>query len=159
MKAAFLVSTLSVLGVLNWMIFDKEMLLDSAQSIYLELAPRDPRSLMQGDYMVLGYAVTREADSRVNVQDTSGCLVLQLDARRVAQFARVDDGGPLAANEVRIQYTRNYRVEIGAESFFFQEGTGELYASAKFGELKVDDDGTSVLTGLLDENLKRIEPR
>lgn len=158
MKAAFIASTLAVIGVLNWMILDKEVLIDSAQSIYLELAPVDPRSLMQGDYMVLDYAVTREARSQVHPQKKSGQLVLRLDARRVGHLARIDNGEPLGPNEVRIEFTRNHRVEIGAESFFFEEGTGDRYASARFAELKLAPDGTSVLTNLLDENLRTIAP-
>ena len=110
MKAAFIASTLGVLGILNGMIIDKEVLLDSAESIYMELAPVDPRSLMQGDYMVLDYAVTREARSQVHPQKKSGQLVLRLDPRRVGHLARIDNGQPLAANEIRIEFTRNHRV-------------------------------------------------
>jgi uncharacterized membrane-anchored protein len=158
MKAAFIACTLGVLGTLNWMIVDKEVLLDSAESVYLELAPVDPRSLMQGDYMILRYAVTSEAFSQVPAQQKSGRLVLRLDARRVGHLARIDNGQPPGPNEVAIRFTRNHRVEIGAESFFFEEGMGDLYASAKFAELKVAPDGTCVLTSLLDENLRTINP-
>lgn len=153
MKAAFIACTLGVLSILNWMIVDKELLLDSAQSIYLELAPVDPRSLMQGDYMVLAYEVTREADSKVAPNRKSGNLVLSLDNRKVASFSRVDDGTPLANNEVKVRFTRNHRIQIGAESYFFEEGTGDIFAQAKFAELKISPGGESVLVGLLDEDL------
>ena len=49
-----------VLVVTNVLIFQKERLLASPQGILLELAPVDPRSLIQGDYMALAYAITRE---------------------------------------------------------------------------------------------------
>ncbi len=157
MKAAFIASTMGILGVLNWMIIDKEVLLGSAQSIYLELAPVDPRSLMQGDYMVLAYAATREAESNTNATLKTGHLILRLDGRRVGQFARIDDGSPLAENEVRVRFTRNHGIQIGAESFFFEEGTGDVFAQAKFAELKVGSGGACVLVGLLDEDLKPID--
>lgn len=159
MKAAFIASTLGVLGVLNWMILEKEMLIESAQSIYLELAPRDPRSLMQGDYMVLGYVATRAAAARIPPQENSGQLVLRLDPQRIGHFERIENGQPLGPNEIRVRFTRNRQVEIGAESFFFEEGTGDAYSSAKYGELKVAADGSCVLTGLLDGQRRRIEPR
>lgn len=156
MKTAFVASSLGILGVLNWMIVDKEVLLDSAQSVYLELAPVDPRSLMQGDYMVLDYAVTREAQSKANAALKSGQLILRLDARSVGHFAHIDDGSPLADDEVRVQFTRNHRIHIGAESYFFEEGTGDAFAHAKFAELKVGSGGECVLVGLLDEDLNLI---
>ena len=156
MKAAFVACSLGIIGALNWMIVDKEMLLDSAQSIYLELAPVDPRSLMQGDYMVLDYAVAREAQSKANATLKSGHLILKVDDRRVGQFARIDDGSPLADEEVRVTFTRNYRIHIGAESYFFEEGSGGEFAQAKFAELKVGSSGECVLVGLLDESLNRI---
>ncbi|MFP6763547.1 MAG: GDYXXLXY domain-containing protein [Planctomycetaceae bacterium] len=158
MKSAFLVSTAGVLIVFNWMILDREQLLDSAQTVYLELAPRDPRSLLQGDYMVLNYVVTGEAGSRVGRQARSGWLVLRLDARRVGHLARIDNGQPLAADEIRIRFTRNQRVEIGAESFFFQEGTADRYQSASYAALQVAPDGDCVLTGLLDSKLQPTMP-
>ena len=154
MKAAFVACSLGIIGVLNWMIVYKEMLLDSAQSIYLELAPVDPRSLMQGDYMVLNYAVAREAQSKATLK--SGHLILKVDDRRVGQFARIDDGSPLADEEVRVTFTRNDRIRIGAESYFFEEGSGGEFSQAKFAELKVGSSGECVLVGLLDEKLSRI---
>lgn len=159
MKTAFVVSTLAVLGVLNWMILDKEVLLDSARSIYLELAPVDPRSLMQGDYMVLRYAAMRKAESQANPTERSGHLILKWDDRRVAHFARFDNGTPLLENEVRVQFQRNRGIQIGAESYFFQEGTGAAFSQARFAEVKVGSDGRCVLTGLLDSDLKPVDSR
>lgn len=156
MKAAFVASSLGILGILNWMIVDKEVLLESAQSVYLELAPVDPRSLMQGDYMVLDYAVTREAQSKANASLKTGHLILRIDAHRVGHFARIDDSSPLADGEVRVRFSRNNRIHIGAESYFFEEGTGDVFAQAKFAELKVGSGGECVLVGLLDEDLNLI---
>ena len=44
----------------NGSIWQREQLLGSGRVVILELAPVDPRSLMQGDYMALTFAAGRE---------------------------------------------------------------------------------------------------
>ena len=58
-----------------------------------------------------------------------------------------------------IEYTsKGWReINIGAESFFFQEGEAEKYDKAKYGGIKVDSEGNSLLIGLYDEKRKKIE--
>lgn len=48
------------LGVANYDVWSKERLLRTGQAVVLELAPVDPRSLMQGDYMTLRFSVGNE---------------------------------------------------------------------------------------------------
>ncbi|QRK13827.1 GDYXXLXY domain-containing protein [Archangium violaceum] len=143
--------------VLVVLVVRKELVLAHGTPVLLELAPVDPRSLMQGDYMVLDYAISREvrdpdpfADSDPNTED--GRLVLRLDENGVGRFVRRDaPGTPLAPGELLLRYrVRKGRVRLGAESFFFQEGHADQYADAKYGELRVADDGSSVLVGLRD---------
>jgi uncharacterized membrane-anchored protein len=85
--------------------------------------------------------------------------VVQLQANDVAHALRFQkDKTPLHANEYLIKYTTNgWRVQIGAESFFFQEGQADKYAQACYGGIKIDEDGNSVLTGLYDKQMKEIE--
>ena len=44
---------LVVLAILNFGIYRKELFIETAEEVYFELAPVDPRSLMQGDYLSL----------------------------------------------------------------------------------------------------------
>ena len=143
------VAALVVLGGVNWSIAAKERIKTHGERIFLELAPVDPRSLMQGDYMALNYEIVRHLPT----DDTTrrGKIVVRLDADGVASFVRMDRGEPLAAGEMLLQFRRGRTVRFGAESFFFQEGTAELYSAAKYGELRVDADGSSVLIGLRDD--------
>jgi uncharacterized membrane-anchored protein len=131
------------------LIIQKEALLATGKPVLLELAPRDPRSLMQGDYMVLDYAISRERGwSQGWPKD--GRLVLRLDEHGVGQFVRFHDPStPLAPDEFLLRYrVRNGRVRLGAEAFFFQEGHASRYDAARYGELRVASNGTSVLAGL-----------
>jgi uncharacterized membrane-anchored protein len=137
--------------LVNVSIAQKERLLAEGRVVYLELAPRDPRSLMQGDYMALGYKVA--ADARRG--GANGRIVAALDARSIASFRRVDDGRPLAADEVVLRYrVRNNRVNFATNAFFFQEGDAALYRTAQYGEFRVADDGDLLLTGLRGPDLE-----
>jgi uncharacterized membrane-anchored protein len=140
-----------VVVALAVLVLGKERLLARGTPLLLELAPVDPRSLMQGDYMVLDYAVSRVADPSAYSQVEDGRLVLRRDEQGVGHFVRRETPEPLAPGELWLRYkVRRGRVRLGAESFFFQEGFADRYAQAKYGELRVDDDGSSVLVGLRD---------
>ena len=54
-KKIALISLVLILALVNWSIWSKEKLLADGRNVYLELAPVDPRSLMQGDYMALRF--------------------------------------------------------------------------------------------------------
>ena len=48
------------LGLINWSIYQKEQHLRHGDVIKLKLAPVDPRSLMQGDYMALRFELANQ---------------------------------------------------------------------------------------------------
>ena len=52
-RILIITNLLLLLGYLNWSIYQKEQTLRDGQLVLFELAPVDPRSLMQGDYMYL----------------------------------------------------------------------------------------------------------
>lgn len=142
----------------NYSIFKKEELLNDGQLILLELAPVDPRSLMQGDYMDLRYGISEDFD--FESLPKRGYCVVKLDEKNRAQKVRLQqDVTPLNENEYLIKFTSSDRwnINIGAESFFFQEGHADKYEKAKYGGLKIDKNGNSLLIGLYDEQLKKIK--
>lgn len=142
------------LGVTGWEVARKERLLASGDTVLLELAPVDPRSLIQGDYMRLNYAIGRRGEASPD-WPRDGAIVVQPDQRGVAQFVRRDDGTPLGTGERRLTYRRRGpSIRIGTDAFYFQEGTADVYAAARFGEVRAAPDGTSVLVGLRDAQLQ-----
>lgn len=146
---------IAVLVAMNLLIVQKESVLRSGTRMYLKLAPRDPRSLMQGDYMVLNYEMTNRFRGGGPRED--GHLVVTVDADGVAQFVRVHHRAtPLAAGERLLRYRVRDQVRLGAESFFFQEGHADRYAAARYGELRVAPSGESVLVGLRDERFRAL---
>jgi len=150
------VAVVSLLFV-NYAIYGKEQLIRNGQPILLQLAPVDPRSLIQGDYMNLRYKIA--ADLETTDLPPRGKLVISVAENGVASFVRVDDGAPLAPDERLLNYYKHdWNIDLGAGSFFFQEGTAEEYVDAEYGELRVDESGTSILIGLRDENLEPLGP-
>lgn len=143
---------LAVLVLANLTIFQRERLLAEGQVVLLELAPVDPRSLMQGDYMALDFRIAREmAAMPSNERPQDGHVVLALDERRVASFVRLDDGSPLAPGQVRLRYRiRERQVRFATNAFFFQEGEAKRYEPARYGVFRVDAGGEAILTGLRD---------
>jgi uncharacterized membrane-anchored protein len=46
------------------------------------------------------------------------------------------------------------RPKFGTNAFFFEEGTADRYADARYGEIRVDAEGEAILTGLRDRDLR-----
>lgn len=151
-KSLLIIFLLIVLAAVHYSILKKEETLSKGKTVLLKLAPRDPRSLIQGDYMMLRYAMASVNFNRK--LESKGRLVIAVDSNCVANFVRIDDGAPLTSNEVFLVYRNRGGMRLGAESFLFQEGDAALYSSAQYGELKVDAGGRSILTGLRDGELK-----
>ncbi|MBC8109892.1 MAG: GDYXXLXY domain-containing protein [Verrucomicrobia bacterium] len=140
----------------NFSVVQKEAILSTGKLVLLELAPLDPRSLMQGDYMALRYGISQGIN--LDSIPKRGFCVVTLQANSVAEKVRLQtEKTPLNANEYLIAYTSGaWTVNIGAESYFFQEGKAEKYSKAKYGGIRIDKDGNSVLIGLYDEFFKKI---
>jgi len=152
-KIVFWGITLLVLVAINFLIVKKEDTLANGRTMLLRLAPLDPRSLIQGDYMKLRYALARDVP-RAQLLKDKGYLVVSLDVNHVAKFVRVHKGETLQEGEYFLFYRNRGGLRLGAESFMFQEGDAKLYERARYGELKVDGSGASVLVGLRGEDLK-----
>ena len=117
------------------------------QTLILELAPLDPRSLIQGDYMILRYALASE------IQGQEGVVYLRTDERGLVSevLARETTGA------LKLKYRRlDGQVKFGIESYLFQEGKRAVYEKARYAELKVDEMGHPSLIRLLTDQLKPI---
>ncbi|WP_429025613.1 GDYXXLXY domain-containing protein [Aeromonas veronii] len=159
-QLALLLSGLAILAGINATVWRYEHAMSSGEVVLLRLAPGDPRSLMQGDYMRLNYEIARELtsrDARANQDKGSDTLVIRLDAHQVASL--VADGKPdrLASDERLLQVHQSERQwQIGPDAYFFEEGTGEQYEAARYGEFRLQADGKTLLVGLRDEAYQHI---
>lgn len=140
---------LLVLGSVNYSIYAKEQTRRHGEIVYLDLAPVDPRSLMQGDYMALRFSIA----SRVRSNAADQRVWLQLDERRVATLAI-----PVTESSLPMRYRiRNGSVWLGTNAYFFEEGTAERYAGARYGKFRVDrESGDAVLVALCDDQFREL---
>lgn len=154
-KLILLFTGVVVLLTANVVIAQRELQRRSGQRLLLELAPVDPRSLMQGDYMDLTYALSRALAGTT----ADGCAIVVADPRGVAQLRRLDDQRPLGAGEQRLRYRwRDGNVLLGTNAWFFPEGQASHYAQARFGEFRASTDGELLLVNLLDARLHQLGP-
>jgi len=158
MKRRFLVlaGLVIALVVVNSTVLRYENLLRTGRVAMLELAPVDPRSLMQGDYMRLQFAVAHEAASSLQGRDADGgFVVVQVGDRSIARFVRVQpDARVEAPGELAIRYRRKHgQIFLGSDAYFFEEGRAGHFEQARYGELRVGEDGTALLTTLRDADL------
>ena len=86
-------------------------------------------------------------------------MVVKVDELGVGRFERIHEGSALAADETLMQFrVRNGQLKFATNAYFFQEGTAELYTTAKYGKFRVNPDGELLLTALADETLKVLGP-
>jgi uncharacterized membrane-anchored protein len=164
-KACLLILVASILAGSAAMITYRETQLARGIDALLPLAPRDPRALMTGDYMALEYEVNTHIaralrEWRHSARPSPRRAVLRLVPPREREgkipgllvYARLDDGSPLEYDEVFLAFTTwNSRVVSAAPAFYFQEGHADAYEQARYGRLRLDPSGVSLLIALCDE--------
>ncbi|WP_035577014.1 GDYXXLXY domain-containing protein [Halomonas sp. TG39a] len=164
-RTVVIVTTLLMLAVVNWAIWQKERHLAEGEIVYLELAPVDPRSLMQGDYMALNFALGDQIQTMLHqaesdndlLKASNGVVVVRLDEQRIAHFQRLDDGTSLADHERQLRYRlRNGQVRFATDAFFFQEGHAERYEPARYGQFRVNTQGEPLLVAMYDDELNQL---
>jgi uncharacterized membrane-anchored protein len=159
---AVALTVLATLVVAQGAIREKEGLIARGRPVFVPLAPVDPRSLMQGDYMRLNFSLP-DAGARADLGLLRGQrphVVARLDARGVATLVRLHrPGEPLGANELHIELTpKNGQWTLVTDAWFFREGDAARWQTARFGEFRVAADGRALLVGLTDDKLGTIKP-
>jgi len=174
-----IIITIIVLGVIVYgfqVKAERDRLILTGKEILLELAPVDPLSLLQGQYMIINFALEREEieikeqevnSGRIHLRPNgSATIVLRYNESGVANFNRFKDDQLLASNEIlfKIKARRawrgseySYRIDVEQESFLFKENTEKKYEeNAKYGVFKVGPDGDFVLVDLADKDLNKL---
>lgn len=151
----------STLGLANYAVVQNEDILRNGQPIVLRLAPVDPRSLMQGDYMALNYALMNELNWQVGGLDELRTkrklyVLLNLQANNVASICRVESEVPrhFAGCEEGIylptKSESGFHFVLPSHQFFFPEGMAAHYQQAAYGEFRFKH-GKVLLSRLLNE--------
>lgn len=153
-----------VLIMVNYSIVQKEAHLSEGTTVCLSLAPVDPRSLMQGDYMALRFALadtirtalrkeTTHLDQHHRLRNSEGRALLNLEANCTATYVDLFTGQMMQDHQVILRYrVRNGHIKIATNAFFFEEGTAKKYDHARYGIFKLLH-ADPLLTDLADANL------
>jgi len=144
-------------------VLSNELKLRSADEIIVRLAPLDPRSLIQGDYVILAYSFERDArkELRVNASEslrfpnnTVHVLLTPQDGEYIFKDISVKkiEEIPLGDIVLKGKVARYSRINFGIENFFVEENTGrEVERNARFAKLKVTSSGEAFVVDLLEE--------
>lgn len=152
--------TLATVAVATFAIWQKQELIAQGRPVFVALAPVDPRSLMQGDFMRLNFSLPAEIRETSDKTAARPKVVARRDGRNVALLLRqAREGEALAADEFLFELTpKNGEWILVTDAWFFREGEGERWAAARFGEFRVLPDGRALLVGMADEKLQPIQP-
>lgn len=173
------VFVIALLGVVNYKVQQFEDVLATGKPVVLKIAPVDPRSLMQGDYMVLNYAIlsefqqsrvlpetneSNETTENTGIDESSpsekkAYILVHLDKNHVATFCEEQSEIPTDFKYctpnvyLPIRYKGGWLPKLPSQDYFFAEGKGEHYAQAEYAEYRFKD-GILLLARLLDKDLK-----
>jgi uncharacterized membrane-anchored protein len=155
-RTAIIAAVLFQLTILVVMIVGKTVPYVGAQRVLLKVVPVDPRDMFRGDYVTLGYDISRTRGERfVPGQTVYVTLILDPDGRhyRAGEF-RTEP--PASGAFIRGTAEGYGRVRYGLESFYLQEGTGHDYENAVrsqrlWADVAIDGQGNPSLRGLVIE--------
>jgi uncharacterized membrane-anchored protein len=164
-------------GFLSWIIAGRAAILRNGKEVLLKIEPVDPRDLLRGDYIVLGYDISRIPVKMI--ADVPADKLISDDTRLVVRLKRGPDGywtpavawfgkapTPPAADEADISghvaegwdlrgEAATIAPEYGIERFYLPEGQGIALQNGMrvrpFGiRLALAGDGTAQIKGLVD---------
>ena len=170
-KKILLVINIVILFVVTGFSANKEESYKKLDSyFYLELAPVDPRSLLQGDYMTLNYDITDKAQEIIfnGIYDSKdennkfldmrkGYIVVSLDENKVAKFVKLSKEKTDEKDLLFIAFKSDgFNININANSYLFQEGTGDKYENARYSKVVLVGNNLRLID-LRDKDFKEIE--
>ena len=90
------VFVIALLGAVNYKVQQFEDVLATGKPVVLKIAPVDPRSLMQGDYMVLNYAILSEFQQSQVLSESNESLESNesIDAGEANETIGIDESSP-----------------------------------------------------------------
>ena len=147
-------------ALLGYQVWGSESILTNGMTVKLELAPVDPRSLLQGDYVQLSYTIATLSDTDFEAGKKLR-IVLRKQENGIHGYSGFYEQDGVwnqpyekQADDVIINGTTvgYQRIEYGIESFFVPEGTGlEVERTAKYAIIKIGSKGDALLESLSPE--------
>jgi uncharacterized membrane-anchored protein len=143
-------------GILLFMIQSRASILKNGTEVVLKTEPVDPRDLLRGDYVTLGYAISNfpateiEGDANARVEESSPVYValkMGVDGiwtksrASISPFTDLKPDEALISGRARNGFTPktsdNIRVDYGIERFYVPEGEGRVIETER-NERRID---------------------
>ncbi|SDU14609.1 GDYXXLXY domain-containing protein [Halopseudomonas salegens] len=116
------VGWLLVMLVAGFAIYGHERTLREGEFVLLELAPVDPRSLMQGDYMQLSFAIDRQLADQQRSREVRALppfAHIHVDEQRRGRFLQLSDLPARESEVVTLRLRRNSgQYSVGPNGYF-----------------------------------------
>ena len=153
---------LTAIIAINYNISKKEDLIENGEVLLFKLAPVDPRSIMQGDYMRLRFDLESKIVTAMdlwNVDNTlvksNGHVIIEKGEDNIVSFLDIYKDQNLKENHRLIPFKiRGRKVTFTTNAFYFEEGKASHFQKAEYGEFKMSDDGDILLVHMVDKDLK-----
>jgi len=147
---------------INININKKQELIENGDVLLFELAPVDPRSIMQGDYMRLRFDLARKIYDKLTLKNGSnsipvhqGFAVVEKGDNQVVSLVDLFNNQELNENQYMVPYKmRKYQVIFTTDAFYFQEGKASHYQKAKYGQFRMSKSGEMILVNMVDKDFK-----
>ena len=123
-----LTNVILLLSYFVWSVYTREQVLKNGTLVLLPLAPVDPRSLIQGDYMRLNYTIANQQEYS-QVPD-KGYMVIRLDSHAVGHKIRIQKSPqPLDNGELLLKFksTGKTGIKVAGDSWFFEDGRAGVF--------------------------------
>ena len=171
-KILIIVNVIILFVITGFSAMKEEGYKKSDNYFYLELTPVDPCSLLQGDYMTLNYDIMDKAQEIIYnngiIYDSKdennkflnmrkGYIVVQLDENKVAKFVKLSKEKTDEKGLIYIAFKSDgFNVDINANSYLFQEGTGKKYEEACYSKVVLVGNNLRLID-LRDKDFKEIK--
>lgn len=151
-----------LLVFINFQIVEKERTIGKGKTVLLEIMPLGENTRLQGDYVMLYYTMTNEL---MQTERQDGYIILDIDSLSsgradlpVGVFNRTqDEATPHVNGQIAVHFDRSkFFPRIGSNSFFVGKGTADKYRHAKYAALQIDGLGEATVTGLYDEQFRKL---
>lgn len=147
---------------INLNIYKKEDLIKNGEVLLFKLAPVDPRSLMQGDYMRLRFDLESKIVSATDLwkkdktfRINKGFAIVEKAENNVVSYIGIFKDQTLKANQRLIPFKiKNRKVTFTTNAFYFQEGQAAHFQKSEYGEFRMSEDGDLILANMVDKEFK-----
>ena len=141
-KLDFLAIVIAQVFLLLGLIGDREYTLRTGTDVVLKTVPVDPRSLLQGDFAILGYEISA-IPSTINIRVGETVYVTLREGEEAWEGLHYQLRKPSDGDEVFIKgvVDRPGNLDFGIGTYFIPEGTGHLIERSRDVKVLVSVDG------------------